>query len=435
MAHVSVRERKDGTKSYRVKWRDPDGVFRERTFKTKKEAQTHAVQVESDKSRGNYHDDRLSRQTFREVAEEWLITKTRAKERTTAEYRRILDKRLLPFFGNCQIGSLKAADSAAFVRSLMDDGLKAQTIARLFGQYKSVILYALDQGYITNRRALNRIDLPTDATLNHEQFQPRFLTVAELDRLAEAAAVFHPDYRLLVLFLGMTGLRAGECAALTVGDLRLYLDGRAEVSVSKTAQYMTGAGIVTTAPKTRTSVRTVTLPPSLAAEMRAYVERHPARGEEGVPTPADAPLWCGRVTGGAYTADWAPTPSESKHRGLKAGYRPLNPAIPWEPGAWSKSVWSRAVKMAGLEPLRLHDLRHTAASLALASGMNMHEVAAQLGHANSSITATVYAHLLPSEVIRSSERYDAWVAAERQRAELQAIALPTSMLKRYGAPA
>ena len=76
--------------------------------------------------------------------------------------------------------------------------------------------------------------------------------------------------------------------------------------------------------------------------------------------------------------------------------------------------------MAGLEPLRLHDLRHTAASLCLASGMNMHDVAAQLGHANSSITATVYAHLLPSEFIRSAERYDAWVAAERQRAELEA---------------
>jgi hypothetical protein len=66
---------------------------------------------------------------------------------------------------------------------------------------------------------------------------------------------------------------------------------------------MAEAGIVTTSPKTRTSVRTVTLPPSLAAEMRAYVERHPARADEGLPAPADAPLWCGRVTGGAYTAD------------------------------------------------------------------------------------------------------------------------------------
>ncbi len=45
------------------------------------------------------------------------------------------------------------------------------------------------------------------------------------------------------------------------------------------------------------------------------------------------------------------------------------------------------------------------------------EVSQQLGHADASITAKVYAHVLPKEVVRSSERYDAWLAAERERAE------------------
>jgi hypothetical protein len=52
----------------------------------------------------------------------------------------------------------------------------------------------------------------------------------------------------------------------------------------------------------------------------------------------------------------------------------------------------------------------------LASGMHMQEVAAQLGHADATVTAKVYTHLLPTEVIRSSERYDAWLASERERA-------------------
>jgi len=86
--------------------------------------------------------------------------------------------------------------------------------------------------------------------------------------------------------------------------------------------------------------------------------------------------------------------------------------VPWEPSTWGKSVLTRAIALANKEgvdngeppiaALRLHDLRHTAASLMLASGMNMHEVATALWHANSSITAKVYAHLLPSEVVRSS---------------------------------
>lgn len=62
----------------------------------------------------------------------------------------------------------------------------------------------------------------------------------------------------------------------------------------------------------------------------------------------------------------------------------------------------------------------TVASLMLASGMSMLEVSQQLGHADSSITAKVYAHVLPTEVVRSSERYDARIAAERARAEADA---------------
>ncbi len=51
--------------------------------------------------------------------------------------------------------------------------------------------------------------------------------------------------------------------------------------------------------------------------------------------------------------------------------------------------------------------------------MNMQEVSAQLGHADSVITAKVYAHLLPNEVQRSADRYDAWLASERERAEVE----------------
>lgn len=212
-----------------------------------------------------------------------------------------------------------------------------------------------------------------------------------------------------------------------VGDVVKYLDGRVEVKVSKTAQYVRCAGMVTTAPKTRTSNRTVTLPPTLAQEMREYMARHPAAPDADTRPSNDAPLWCGRKTDGSYVADWAPTPSESKHRAPAPGYRPLNPDVPWEPSTWGKSVWRRAIALANQEGVengeppiaapRLHDLRHTAASLILASGMNMHEVATALGHANSSITAKVYAHLLPTEVVRSSERYDAWMSEESTRAK------------------
>jgi hypothetical protein len=72
MAHIVTRERKDGTRSYVVKWRDPDATFRETTFRTMVEARTHANAVEAAKRSGAYIDDRKGTLTFREVAGEWL---------------------------------------------------------------------------------------------------------------------------------------------------------------------------------------------------------------------------------------------------------------------------------------------------------------------------------------------------------------------------
>ena len=433
MAKVTKVTTKTGQTRHVAHWRDPDGRLREKWFTNAKAANNHLATATADMLRGVYVDERLLRKTLREVAEEWLVTKTDVKPRTEAEYRRILDKRLLPRFGNRQVGTLKRIDSAAFIRALKAEGLAAKTIERVYGQYKSVLLYALDEGYIVSDKPISKkIKVPKDAI----PFEPRFLSVAELDQLAGYAQMFHPDYGVLVRFLGMTGLRVGEAAALTVGDLRLFLDGRAEVRVTKTATSTNSSGPRgTTAPKTPASVRTVTLPPSLAAEMREYMARHPASTGATAdtaprPAPSNAPLWCGRIPGGQYKSDWKPTPSQSKHHSPGLGYRPLHPSLPWDPGVWRKSVWSRMVGMlafgtqdstrsAQVRTLRVHDLRHTAASLMLASGMNMQEVSAQLGHADSVITAKVYAHLLPTEVQRSVDRYDAWVTAERERAEAE----------------
>jgi integrase len=59
-------------------------------------------------------------------------------------------------------------------------------------------------------------------------------------------------------------------------------------------------------------------------------------------------------------------------------------------------VFDPAVKAAGLAPLRPHDLKHTCASLLVAQGAHVREIAARLGHSNPMVTMRVYAHILPS---------------------------------------
>jgi integrase len=58
---------------------------------------------------------------------------------------------------------------------------------------------------------------------------------------------------------------------------------------------------------------------------------------------------------------------------------------------------------AGVPRIRLHDLRHTAASLMLAAGISVHVVAARLGHATPTITLSVYAHVLPTQGIEAAD--------------------------------
>jgi integrase len=76
---------------------------------------------------------------------------------------------------------------------------------------------------------------------------------------------------------------------------------------------------------------------------------------------------------------------------------------------WKPRVFDRAAALAKLTPpaLRVHDLRHTAASLWIASGASVKVVQQQLGHKTASMTLDVYGHLLPDELDTQAERLDA----------------------------
>jgi integrase len=70
---------------------------------------------------------------------------------------------------------------------------------------------------------------------------------------------------------------------------------------------------------------------------------------------------------------------------------------PIEPGTFYRNVFKPAVKRAGLENVRLHDLRHTCASILLTAGMSPYELSEQLGHSGYQITLDVYARWIPDQ--------------------------------------
>ncbi len=170
-----------------------------------------------------------------------------------------------------------------------------------------------------------------------------------------------------MLFLGLSGLRWGEAAGLQVGDLIDSPGPGLRVQRAVLSSRTDGTVYVDTL-KTK---RARTVP--LVAELVPHVERW-ADGK-----PQDA--WLISAPGGG----------------------PLNE------GNWKRSVrWPQALEAVGRPRLRVHDLRHTAASLWLAAGADPKVVQRILGHASAAMTMDLYGHLIDRNL---------WEAAARVAAE------------------
>ena len=179
-------------------------------------------------------------------------------------------------------------------------------------------------------------------------------------------------------FVAYTGLRRSEVTGLDVRHVVL-----APPKPGKPNSEWSGYARVEVNLKSRHSRRTVPLPGWLAAEMATYLEAHPRKAEP------DAPLWPTRKRGG-YT--------HGRRTAAKAAHGALTYDARMDANAFYKNVFVPATKSAGLKGVRFHDLRHTYASLLAAQGVRPEVVAKLMGHANATVTLSIYTHLWPEHL-------------------------------------
>lgn len=162
------------------------------------------------------------------------------------------------------------------------------------------------------------------------------------------ATVKRPDHRLFYNFLFWLGLRRGEALGIRIKDIDL------KGKTVRICQNRTLVGMDT--PKTKTSVRTVTIPDHLAAELAEYIGK--------IYKPSQKDLLFSSF-------------------GLSIG-----------------AAFRRAQEKAGMETrIRLHDLRHSHASMLINAGFSPDVVADRLGHANAQMVLTIYGHMYPQKRI------------------------------------
>ena len=286
-----------------------------------------------------------------------------AEEGTIIKYRRMWDRYVADAFDAWPVGQVSRRQVEAWVAGLRKtetvrsrrareaepglepDFLSPKTIANAQGLISSVFKLQVDQGAISKNPA-RAVRLPQA----HRKREAVFLTTAQR---VELLAKVDLKWQTLVALLLATGLRWGEATALRGADFD-FEAVPATVRVERAWKRGDGAYHMGP-PKTKKSRRTVSLPVQLIDDLRDLAQ---AAGDD---------LVFQGPNGGRLRAEW-----------------------------FTQRVFAPAIDSAGISPRpRIHDLRHTHASMLLGAGVPIHIVQYRMGHESITTTVNVYGHLVP----------------------------------------
>jgi integrase len=350
---------------WRARYVGPDGREYSKRFGRKVDAQSWLDSETTKVGTATWVDPARSRELFGPMAEAWFATKANRSAKTVAGYRSLLDTVVLPRWKDTPLQDMGFDDLQVWITGLSVDGsvrfegkgLSASRVRQTHQLVGAVLKFAVRAKRLPANVA-DGIELP-----RLPETEQRYLTHEQLHRVAVASG----RLRTLVLVLGLCGLRFGEAAALRVADVDV--PGR-RIRVRKSITYVRKTGLVEGPTKNHTA-RTVPVPAFLARLLATEV------------TDRD---------GGALVFE-----------SVYGGHLTLGQA--------RYTFQKAAAAVDGCAGVRLHDLRHTCASLAISAGSNVKVVQKLLGHKSAVLTLDRYGHLFPDDLDAVATAFDVAAAA------------------------
>ena len=353
-AHDDVPRRQVARGGYRTKW---DALSAERRFLVELEddVATSAVPVGP---------------TVGEFLVEWLVASEPTRRPTTSvSYERCVRDHVIPHLGRVRLRDLAPEHIRSWQAALLRtprrfrDGPLSTTTVRYCHRLLRRALQDALRWDLVDRNVCDAVVAPRRADTEMSVWSPpdvrRFLGFVADDRLVAM-------WRLFLV----TGMRRGEVAGLRWIDVDLEA-GRLSVQHTRVLVY---SAVQVSEPKTKRSRRVIALDAGTVDALRDHQTRQ-----------ADER---------AYAQDvWV----ESGYVFVREDGTPMDPDR-------ISHLFRVAVEAAGLPKIRLHDLRHTAASLALATGIHPKVVSERLGHSSVAITLDTYSHLTPGLQEDAAER-------------------------------
>ncbi len=331
---------------------------------TKKDAQRYLTAKLREKDLGHFVDP--ASETLAGYMLTWLrdIAKVRVREATFVSYESIASRYVIPNLGSFRLCDLRPDHIQGFYGKLTARGLSARTVRYAHSVLSSALTHAERQGMI-GANPCKRCSLP-----RKQATEMKYLGPEEVKRFLEVAAT--SDMYPLFLLAIETGMRPGEYLALQWSDLDF---ATGFLTVRRTVKIRVGGGYYFSTPKTSKGSRPLFVSQNVLQALKLHRRRQlEARIQLG-PAYRENDLIFANALGDPLLI-----------------------------GNLRRRHFEPLLKEAGIGKIRLYDLRHTSATLLLASGEHPKVVAERLGHASTNLTLDTYSHVIPSMQMAATER-------------------------------
>lgn len=355
--------------------------------------------------------------TLKEFSDRWIkeYAKINLQPGTVKKYTEELEDKILPALGHLKLSAIKPHILISFYNSMLRDGIRKDgksggyssgTIRKTSNVLSSILRTAVEWEVI-EQNPCDKVKPPSapNTSDNIKFFTPeqtiRFLDYLEKPYTCKISAHRRTDdtgkeysvgdyttqkeiplqIRVLLELAIYSGCRKAELLALTWSDIDFLSD---TISISKAITVVDGIPIIK-APKTKTSFRKISIPHSLILKLKKLQVSQ-----------AEYRLRVGEYWKGA---EWVFTQDDGTMMNYSTPYHTLQTII--------KRYNQDRPKKERLPVIPFHGLRHTAASLLIASNQDIKTVSARMGHAQSSTTLNIYTHSLESGDRKASDALEA----------------------------